>query len=80
MRISLVRISLMQFFKTFHKYLPYANFGLFISLVRFFGYFLLFFDDFFTYNHYGNMGCRVFKWGIQNWKDFCLKINIPKKS
>ena len=24
-------ISLLQFFKTFHKYLPYANFGLFIS-------------------------------------------------
>ena len=35
MRISLVRISLLRFFKTFHKYLPYANFGLFISLVRF---------------------------------------------
>ena len=28
--------------------------------------------------HYGNTGCRVFKRGIQNWKDFCLKINIPK--
>ena len=28
-RISLVRISLLQFFKTFHKYLPYVNFGLF---------------------------------------------------
>jgi hypothetical protein len=37
MRISLVRISLLRFFKTFHKYLPYANFGLFISLVQFFG-------------------------------------------
>jgi hypothetical protein len=37
MRISLVRISLLQFFKTFHKYLPYANFGLFISLVQYFG-------------------------------------------
>jgi hypothetical protein len=37
MQISLVRISLLQFFKTFHKYLPYANSGLFISLVRFFG-------------------------------------------
>ena len=24
-------------FQTFHKYLPYANFGLFISLVQFFG-------------------------------------------
>ena len=36
MWISLVRISLLRFFKTFHKYLPYANFGLFISLVRFF--------------------------------------------
>jgi hypothetical protein len=37
MQISLVRISLLRFFKTFHKYLPYANFGLFIPLVRFFG-------------------------------------------
>ena len=27
---------------------------------------------------YGNAGCRVFKRGIKNWKDFCLKINIPK--
>jgi hypothetical protein len=27
---------------------------------------------------HGNTGCRVFKQGIQNWKDFCLKINIPK--
>ena len=27
---------------------------------------------------YGNMGYQVFKWGIQNWKDFCLEINIPK--
>ena len=27
---------------------------------------------------YGNTGCRVFKKGIQNWKDFCQKINIPK--
>ena len=26
---------------------------------------------------YGNTGCRVFKWGVQNWKDFCLKI--PKE-
>ena len=28
--------------------------------------------------HCGNTGCRVFKWGIQNWKYFCLKINITK--
>ena len=28
--------------------------------------------------HYGNTGCRVFKGGIQNWKDFGLKMNIPK--
>ena len=28
MQISLVRISLLRFFKTFHKYLPCANFGL----------------------------------------------------
>ena len=37
MRISLLRISLLRFFKTFHKNLPYANFGLYISLVRFLG-------------------------------------------
>jgi hypothetical protein len=34
----LMRISLVRIFKTFHEYLPYANFGLFISLVRFFGH------------------------------------------
>ena len=27
---------------------------------------------------YGNTGCWVFKQGVHNWKDFCLKINIPK--
>ena len=27
---------------------------------------------------YGNTGCWVFKTGVQNWKDFCLKINKPK--
>ena len=27
---------------------------------------------------YGNSGYRVFKRCIQNWKDFCLKIKIPK--
>ena len=27
---------------------------------------------------YGNTGCRVFKWGVQNWKYFCLRINLPK--
>ena len=37
MRISLVQISLLRFCKTFHKYLPYANFGVFISLLQFFG-------------------------------------------
>ncbi len=33
MRISLLRISLMRFFKTFHRHLPYAFLGLFISLL-----------------------------------------------
>ena len=32
-----MRISLVRFLKTFHKYLPYAKFWRFISLVRFFG-------------------------------------------
>ena len=35
MQISLVRISLLWFFKTFQKYLAYAFLGLFISLLRF---------------------------------------------
>ena len=43
MRISLLRISLLQFFKKIHKFalcefMPYAL-SYFISLVRFFGYF-----------------------------------------
>ena len=28
---------------------------------------------------YGDTGCGVFKQGTQNWKDFCIKINIPKE-
>ena len=24
------------------------------------------------------MGCGVFQWGVQNLKDFCLRINILK--
>ena len=27
---------------------------------------------------YGNTGCGVFKWGVQNQKGFCLRINIRK--
>jgi hypothetical protein len=43
MRISLLRISLLRFFKKIHRFalcefMPYAL-GYFISLVRFFGYF-----------------------------------------
>ena len=34
MRISLVRISLLRFVKTFQKYLAYAFLGLFISLMQ----------------------------------------------
>ena len=55
MQISLVRISLLRFFKTFHKYLPYANFGLFISLVQFFGQ-NIWLMQFFGYSfHYCNL-------------------------
>ena len=36
MRISLLRISLLRFFKTFLKYLSYALLGLIISLLQFF--------------------------------------------
>ena len=28
--------------------------------------------------HYGNTGCGLFKPGVQNKKDFCLRINILK--
>ena len=27
---------------------------------------------------YGNTGCQVFKRGVPNWKDFCLKVNMLK--
>ena len=30
------------------------------------------------YVYYGNTGCGVFKEGIQNWKDFWLKINCSQ--
>ena len=30
------------------------------------------------YGHYGNTGCGVFKGGVQNKKDFCLRINMLK--
>ena len=30
------------------------------------------------YLRYGVMGCQVFKREVQNWKYFCLKINIPR--
>ena len=36
-------------------------------------------DQKLMYVQYGNTGCGVFKWGIQNQKDFCIKINIPKR-
>ena len=29
---------------------------------------------------YGSTGCRGFKLGVQNLKDFCLKINISKEN
>ena len=33
-------------------------------------------DDWGRYARYGNTGCGVFKRGVQNYKDFCLRINI----
>ena len=30
------------------------------------------------YTGYGNTGGQVFKRRVQNWKDFCLNINIAK--
>jgi hypothetical protein len=41
----------------------------------------IFFKNFYSLvaYHYGNTGCRVFKRGIQNLKDCCLRINnLPK--
>ena len=32
----------------------------------------------FGIDKYGNTGCGVFKRGVQNQKDFCIEINIPK--
>ena len=32
------------------------------------------------YEGYGNTGCGVFKWEVQNQKGFCLKINILKEN
>ena len=29
-------------------------------------------------SRYGNTGCGVFKQGVQNQNDFCLRINIPE--
>ena len=29
--------------------------------------------------YYGNTGCGVFKREIENYKYFCLRINIPKR-
>ena len=36
-------------------------------------------NSLYFYIHYGSTGCGVFKRGIQNEKDFCIKINIPKR-
>ena len=30
-----------------------------------------------VYGPYGNTGCGVFKPRMQNWKYFCVRINIP---
>ena len=32
----------------------------------------------FAHQNYSSTGCGVFKRGIQNYKDFCIKINVPK--
>ena len=64
MWISLVQISLLRYFKTFHKYLPYANFGLFISLLQIFGqkiWLMRFFGYLFHYCYlpYANFGLFI---------------------
>ena len=35
-------------------------------------------QNLFIHDCYGNTVCGVFKRGVQNWKDFCIRINIPK--
>ena len=51
----------------------YATNGTYCGLA-----FMLFSSMLHTCSSYGNTGCRVFNPGVQNWKDFGLKINIPK--
>ena len=34
--------------------------------------------NYFKVIRYDITGCGVFKAGIQNWKGFCIKINLPK--
>ena len=31
-----------------------------------------------VYEKYGSTGCGGFKGGVQNWKGFCIRINMPK--
>ena len=31
------------------------------------------------HTYYGSTDCWVFKWGVQNYKDFRLRINIPPR-
>ena len=40
---------------------------------------LLSMNDSPSYEEYGNTGCGVFKWGVQNWKDFCQKSTYLKE-
>ena len=35
-------------------------------------------QEYVRYVKYGNTGCGVFKRGVQNQKDFCIRIDIPK--
>ena len=40
---------------------------------------LAFYQNAFTIcDKYGITGCGIFKVGIQNWKDFCIKINCSQ--
>ena len=45
-----------------------AGWEIFLDRIEWNSYFL----------HYGNKGCRFYSVGVQNWENFCLKINIPK--
>ena len=64
----------LQFRMVSASYVPPGSFVIDMRLVQA----IMIKFTFHVYNHYGSTGCQVFKLGVQNQKDFCLRINIPK--